>query len=277
MICPQPGPAHRAFANTADLGTSRLRLVTLSPRRCIFCDYKIDAKAPPEHVIPKWVGREYPNAMFLQTFADGSTRRSKTIKITVDTVCEDCNHHWMSDLETQGSVLLKPMLKGHTQGLGIEQQARLATWATKTAVTLDQTYPPSEQVFAPDACKWLMENELPPPGVIVHFGRYAGNGDFLTFAHNDLYRRAIPEGTRPGPPDASRSFIRIDQLIVEVTITQDAKLDLRAAGRNINDMIIKIWPTTAPVAWPPRLAHNDQAWTAYVNPTLPNAPGYKPT
>jgi hypothetical protein len=247
-----------------------------APRRCIFCDREIDAKTPPEHVIPKWVAREYPHAMFIQTFADGSTRRSKTIEITVSTVCRYCNHHWMSDLETEGSPMLKPMLKGNPQGMSIEQQALLATWATKTAMTLDQTYAPSERVFPASACKWLMENTLPSPGVIVHFGRYVGNGDFLALVHNDLYRRAIPVGTRPGPPDASRSFIRIDQLIMEVTITQDAKLDLRATGRDINDMILKVWPSAAPVAWPPRLAHNDQAWTAYVNPTLPNAPGYTP-
>jgi hypothetical protein len=241
-------------------------------RCCIFCHGLIAADAPPEHVIPKWVGRAYPEATFLQTFADGTTRRSKTIEITVPTVCETCNKHWMSDLENHGSRLLKSMLRGDTQGMNIEQQALLATWATKTAMTLDQTYAPNEQVFPPYACKWLKEHQLPSPGTIVHLGRYVGQGDFLAIAHNDLYRRFVPEGARTAPPDASRSFIRIDQLITEVTITQDAKLDLRATGADINDMIMKIWPTVGPAAWPPRLAHNDQAWSAYTHPTLPDAP-----
>jgi hypothetical protein len=242
-------------------------------RRCVFCDREIEANAPPEHVIPKWVRKLYPKgAVYTLTRRDGRSFRSKTIDIAIKTVCKDCNHHWMSDLETQSSPIVGPMLKGSKQGLSIEQQALLATWATKTAMALDQTYPSSEQVFTTESCKSLMEKKLPSPGVIVHLGRYVGDGDFLAIAHNDLYKTAIPAGTRPRPPDASRSFIRLDQLIIEVTITQDAKLDLRATGRDITDMIIKIWPSAAPLAWPPRHAHNDQAWAAYTNPTLPDAP-----
>ena len=242
-------------------------------RQCVFCHRDIETKASREHVIPKWVRKLYPKgAVFTLTRRDGGSFQSKTIDITINTVCKDCNNHWMSDLEARSSPIVGPMLKGVTQGLSVEQQALVSTWATKTAMTLDQTYPASEQVFAPALCKLLMEHQLPSPGVIVHFGRYVGDGAFLAIAHNDLYRRAIPPGTRPRPPDASRSFVRLDQLIVEVTVTQDAKLDLRATGRDINDMIIKIWPSAVPVAWPPRLVHGDQSWEAYVNPTLPDAP-----
>lgn len=243
-------------------------------RRCIFCNGEIDAKAPPEHVISKWIRRLYPKgAVFTLTRRDGRSFRSKTIDITVDTVCGDCNHHWMSDLESHASPIVGPMLKGGTQGLSVEQQALVATWATKTAMTLDQSYTPSERVFTPEQCKWPMQHKLPLPGVIVQLGRYVGTGDFLAIAHNDLYRTAIPVGTSPGAPDASRSIIRLDQLVMEVTVTEDAELDLRATGANIGDVLIKIWPSVAAAVWPPRHDFNDQSWAAFVTPDLPDASG----
>jgi hypothetical protein len=89
--------------------------------------------------------------------------------------------------------------------------------------------------------------------------------------HNDLYRRPIPVGTRPGPPDGHRTAIRIDQFVFEVNVTSDANLDLRAAQIDVRDLLLPIWPSTAPVAWPPRIAMNDATWTSFIEPELPDA------
>jgi hypothetical protein len=160
-------------------------------RRRAFCQGEIEPGAPPEHVIPKWIGRAYPKAMFVRTDRHGRQIRSKVIKIMVDTVCSDCNHHWMSDLETWASPMLKRMLKGEHQGLTVEEQVTLAEWATKTAMALDQNYPPEERVGPAQVCKELMDRKLPPPGVGVHLAHYTGSGDFLKIAHNDLYMRLV--------------------------------------------------------------------------------------
>jgi hypothetical protein len=240
-------------------------------RRCAFCDGVIPADAPPEHVIPQWIGRAYPGAMFTTTDMSGRKITSKVIEITVDTVCTRCNHGWMSDLETKASFLLKPMLKGERQGLSIEQQALLAQWATKTSMTLDQTSAPEQRLFSTDQCKRLMDNELPPPGTGVQLSRYAGEGVFLDFGHNDLYRTAIADISNPGPPDGFRTAIRIDKLVLEVNVTSDSNLDLRPAGRNVRDLIMPIWPSVAPTSWPPPIAMSDATWKSFIEPDLPDA------
>jgi hypothetical protein len=245
-------------------------------RRCAFCGREIDAKAPPEHVIPKWVGRAYPNAMFVRTDRHGKQVRSKVIEITVDTVCDDCNHHWMSDLETWASPMLKPILKGERQGLTVEQQVTLAQWATKTAMALDQEYPPEERVWSPEVCKELMARKLPPPGVGVQLAHYTGTGDFLKIAHNDLYMRFIPPSTRPGPPDGHRTAFRIDHLVVEVHRTKDPlRLSIGAANKPrvvLRDILTPIWPTAEATSWPPRESFSDPTWDSFVEPNLPDAP-----
>ena len=241
-------------------------------RRCIFCHREIKPSAPPEHVIPKWVCREYPNAMFETRYRDGRAVKSKVLEITVETVCKDCNHHWMSDLETWASPMLKPMLKGETQGLSIEQQVVIAQWAGKTAMTLDQTFPVAEErIFTAAQCKELMERRLPPPGVGVQLGRYVGGGIFLDFGHNDLYRTVPPEGPGRDRPDGYRTAMRIDQLVVEVNVTRDADLELRLVQTDIRDLLLPVWPCTGPLAYPPRIAMSDDTWASFIAPALPDA------
>jgi hypothetical protein len=240
-------------------------------RRCIFCGGEIEASAPPEHVIPQWISRAYPNAMFTTKHRDGRVITSKVLEITVETVCKTCNHHWMSDLETWASPMLKPMLKGGTQGLSVQQQVLIAQWATKTAMTLDQTFPViEERIFTAAECRQLMDRKLPPLGVGVRLGRYVGGGIFLDFGHNDLYR-AVPEDSRRDRPDGYRTAMRIDQLVVEVNVTSDAHLDLRVAQIDVRDLLLLIWPVSAPLAWPPRIAMTDDTWASFIAPDLPDA------
>ncbi len=242
-------------------------------RSCAFCHNEIARNAPPEHVIPKWVGRQYPGAKFITRHREGRVTEGEVIDITAETVCKACNHHWMSDLETWASPKLKPMLKGGTEGLSIEQQQVIARWATKTAMTLDQAFSLDERVFSIDKCKQLMDRELPPPGIGVQLGHYIGTGIFLDFGHNDLYRGAVDDPANPGPPDGHRTAIRIDELIVEVNMTSDGNLDLRSstAGVDIRDLLLPVWPALSPVAWPPRLAMGDDTWTSFVEPEMPDA------
>jgi hypothetical protein len=214
--------------------------------------------------------------MFVHTDRHGRRIRSKVIEITVDTVCHPCNHHWMSDLETWASPLLKKMLKGQRQGLTVAQQALLAQWATKTAMTLDQVYPPRERLWTPAVCKELMDRKLPPPGIGVRLGHYTGGGPFLQVSPHDLYSRVVPKGTRPGAPDGHRTPIRIDHLILEVHRSNSGILSTRIGGTDrplaLADILVTIWPTApAPTSWPPRYVFGDRTWDSFVQPNLPDA------
>jgi hypothetical protein len=248
----------------------------MSERSCVFCDSAITDGTPPEHVIPQWISRLKPKRAFFihpsDPYRETPEHRGKRIELTADTVCRDCNHHWMSDLETQASPTLKPMIAGHVCGLDVPTQALLARWATKTAMTWDQTYEPEDRVFPRELCRSLMKQPVPPPGTAVFVGRYAGSGDWISMEHNNLYRIAPVDPSNPGPPDAYRSAIRIGQLIADVSVTEDFKPIVSATGGDINRTLIRIWPSVTVTSWPPKLAFGDATWESFINPDLPNTP-----
>jgi hypothetical protein len=109
---------------------------------------------------------------------------SKVPTVKTDKVCEDCNGHWMSDLETRASPLLTPMIPGEGRSLSIEEQAFIAVWGIKTDMTW-QTSPTEFRATPLRDYKHLRLHRTPPPHTRVRLGRYAGSR-FLAFADHNL-------------------------------------------------------------------------------------------
>jgi hypothetical protein len=239
-------------------------------RTCVFCDEHIAPGTPAEHVIPDWIRRLRPDGTVYQHKSKQPgvlTHRSKRIDITAKTVCRECNHGWMSDLETKASPILKPMIEGRLQGLSIEQQVLLSQWATKTAFMLDQSFRPSERAVPVSACRYLKRYELPPPGTVVQLGHYEDAGDFIATAHNRLYARKVANRKDPGPADAFRAAMRIHRLVIGITVIDRAPITLRATGDY--PMLTTIWPSAELASWPPGLAFDDRTWAGFMEPELP--------
>jgi hypothetical protein len=240
-------------------------------RTCVFCDEHIAPGTPAEHVIPDWIRRLRPDGTLYQHKSKQPgvlTHRSKRIDMTAKTVCRECNHGWMSDLETNASPILKPMIDGRPQGLSVEQHVLLSQWATKTAFMLDQSFKPSERAVPFSACRYLKQYELPPPGTVVQLGHYEGDGDFIATAHNRLHARKVDNREDPGPADAFRAAMRIHQLVIGVTVIDGAPITLRATG-DYPDLLTTIWPSAELASWPPGLASTIEPGPGSWSPNCP--------
>lgn len=226
-------------------------------RRCVFCDGEIPDDAPPEHVLPQWLRKFRPKGkVFLHIFNPEEHGKAlqppprpnfsaKKFELTADTICPTCNHGWMSDLETNCSPLLTPMIEGKPQGLDIPRQTLLSQWAVKTALTWDQSQPPERRMIPVRFCRWLYKHRLPPPGATVRLGQYRGSDpeEFVEMVYNAMYLE-VPADSVPLPePEAHRATIRIGQLVMELIITKDGRTVVRAVRGNINDLLITIWPS----------------------------------
>jgi hypothetical protein len=248
--------------------------------RCAFCNQEILKGTSPEHVIPKWMNKFRPKGKVLRHTTkpemrgdveyprptDAPDHNSNTFDLTADTVCESCNHGWMSDLETHGSPLLTPMIEGKTQGLTVEQQWLLGQWIAKTALTWDQSNKPARRLFPLRFHHWLYKHRLPPPGATIQLGRYEGAGELVEMVYDAMYLEVPADPVNPGPPQAHRATIRVDQLVMELTITEDAKPRVAIWGGDIADMLITIWPSVTVTSWPPSLSFDRHALDAFIDP-----------
>lgn len=106
----------------------------MAQRQCLFCDDQANSR---EHLWPKWMLEKLPP---IQTII-GSVGKNKDIpvgrELKVRCVCEDCNGGWMSDLETDNTPLLGPLVDGKSSRFDLQQQHSIAAWALKTAMIMD--------------------------------------------------------------------------------------------------------------------------------------------
>jgi hypothetical protein len=105
---------------------------------CPFCHRKHRSKRG-EHIIPKWMSREFPNAKWeLEDQLTKHVRKStRYIHLTTPLPCPRCNNGWMSDLEKASKPILVPLMHGVTSILTPRDQIIIALWLVKTAMVYD--------------------------------------------------------------------------------------------------------------------------------------------
>ncbi len=119
---------------------------------CVFCGSTgTDFKS--EHWVPQWVSRgAIPKGKgILHNVPGRDPWPSKIVDLTVRHVCSECNHHWMSDMESRIRDVALPLTRGEHASLSEPDVQRLAAWGFLKAITLElgrpnehtPTYPPA--------------------------------------------------------------------------------------------------------------------------------------
>jgi hypothetical protein len=102
---------------------------------------------------------------------DPITYARRPFEDTIGGVCSTCNNGWMSLLETDVQPSLTPMMTtGVSASLTPEMRLKLATWAVKTTLVLDQLTPAKRAV--PDSeYLFFYQRQAPLPYHEVLIGR----------------------------------------------------------------------------------------------------------
>jgi hypothetical protein len=103
---------------------------------CIFCD---EPAGNTEHVFPRWILDRKDMGKSRLTFGNRPGLVLDKTHLTVKTVCETCNNHWMNDLEGEVKPILSPIFDDQAFSINEQQQTVLAVWVTKVAFLLDST------------------------------------------------------------------------------------------------------------------------------------------
>ncbi|MCP3682534.1 MAG: hypothetical protein GY861_07565 [bacterium] len=161
-------------------------------RQCIFCGNK---PVTNEHVFGTWLSPLFPAPTAKQMFIDRETfvkgqstnitrRYPLNIDLQVKQVCSSCNSGWMSNLENEVMAILPEIFNGTKSSITYDEQSILASWATKTAITIQYT---DKRPLVPiRRRKWLLNNRTPPPDTSVWIARYDGEG-LATVISKDLF------------------------------------------------------------------------------------------
>ena len=123
--------------------------------RCFFCG--ATEGLTREHLLPDWLpdvlpAESEPVMHFRQIGKDPAERREwlrRPFRERSHVACGDCNHHWMSDLETAASKALAPLVRHEPSWLGAEAQSLAAGWAFKTCLVLQASQ--TDEPMAPRA------------------------------------------------------------------------------------------------------------------------------
>jgi hypothetical protein len=217
---------------------------------CVFCG-ATGTDFRPEHWVSQWISRAViPAHKRVVHHVPGREIWVRNLfDLTVDHVCPNCNHHWMSDIESRAQPIALPLIqKDVAKMLSPTQQRRLATWCFLKVITAELGRPAHEKPTYPD---WIYEgfgqHHHPPDVCLISIGFRDDLGDPELFVwwKSEGHEYALADGREA---NGYRTTIAIGHLVIDVLgVLVPAKLEVEDDRR-----LLRIWPvSTRSLQWPP--------------------------
>ena len=234
-------------------------------RHCLFCPSPANSI---EHVWPAWVLRRLrrPNISGVEGEQAGRRVRWSGIDPAVRArcVCRDCNHGWLSALETTAQPIIGALIQDIAVSLDREQQAIAAAWAAKMSMMIEATRGASSGLFYSQHQREAFRSHgALPLGSTVWLGRYVGGKyAFLDCADGS---HASGDGARPASAYVS-TFVagRLAFQVLSIRLGPEHSgfrgPSIPQSARPWDEATVQIWPTErVAVGWPPRRSFSDRA------------------
>lgn len=221
---------------------------------CPFCGSAEDMS--DEHIYPKWFSR--------WLFTQGAKvsiqeRQIKKLDFTAP-VCEDCNNRWMSVLENDVQPVLMSMFKSSANppsrvALDVEQQHRLAFWATKTVYMLDA----GDRPEIPRGFLHALANQRRPATSVVIWMTTCD------YRMGLRWHRKLLSVRRDGSTESLVIHFAIFNVVFEIFMHFNEgtieMIDSRASTA-WDETLVRIWPPNEqPVMWPLKYGiHSERSW-----------------
>lgn len=233
---------------------------------CPFCDRNHKRKPNRgEHVIPKWISREFPNATWLvANRLTGYIRESqKYINITTAIPCTNCDNVWMSDLEKVAGPILKPLIHGQRSILTLRDQQVIVWWMFKTAAMFDLhsfERAPRPRYFPDNELRIFARTGAFNPAYQFYVGKYSGAHAFQL---QETHSTVEVANTRTLIPESDPLWGYALTIVIEKLVLQSfcAKVPtplpwLMQDFRPFAHQIASFPPMN--IQWPPPLSFRDQ-------------------
>lgn len=236
---------------------------------CIFCGFR--GKLTGEHVWPDRLREFIPAVPGMQVRLLGLNMEQIAERTWPGDIyankprvtCHDCNHGWLNKLEDRAMPWLRPMVSGSTLAIPLSRDGQTAVAAYVLRVLVIAGYmTPDPLIVLPSATRSLFNHHEPSPHEHIWVGNYDGSVRNLGIA----VRRLQIEPTRNSPPsswsDAYVATLGIGNLAVQI-FGHDGHYPLSVETRDPREML-RIWPRTPSLSWPPPLRLNDEGLQALI-------------
>lgn len=225
-------------------------------RPCVFCG-KTDSPPSREHVLAKWISREFPDTASweIENLVTGTKFSDHQISLVTRKPCKRCNEGWMCQLEGAVKPILVPLMKGEQLTLTPNWQLLIVRWFAKT-VMAHEFLDKGPYYFQPDERHALESALIVPSPTLFFLGHYAGPKPASTYAvHIPLTAGADTDG--PTRIEGYSATFTIKQLAMQVfSLRVPPALPFDNIGWQLPPTIAmmadQIWPiTTDNLHWPP--------------------------
>ncbi len=234
----------------------------MGARQCIFCPNAADSK---EHLWPDWA-LESIGSQFVEMRKGRSASKWFRGPIKVKHVCEECNHGWMSDLETSVRPYMGPMLHGVSLSLRKDQQTAISFWIIKTAMVLQATASSEHHFYNRIECEALRSSSAIPVRSLIWLGRFSGNGLLADGIELRFNIDNVPKAA-----NGCVTTIILGQFVAQVLTVHygpeqhNKNVRIHCGDGPWDRALINIWPTSASVEWPATLSFTESSFMPYTS------------
>lgn len=226
---------------------------------CTFCG-KNDSKPSKEHVLPKWVTNEFPDAIKWETInrlTNYTRKTTKHVNITAKHPCENCNNGWLSRLENKAKPILAPLIHGVPTTLSPSAQAVIGIWFFARAVMFDlhsEKATPRVRYFENAEHRLLKIRLACDPYYQFFIAAYAEKQ--LGFLQEDQLNVRLGTESDPGTDDvrAYAFTLCIEHLILQIFCVKGIDGSTGYVMRNFDRFCAPLIPNASAITWPPERA-----------------------
>jgi hypothetical protein len=167
----------------------------------------------------------------------------------------------MNDIDIEVREAMTRLIRGQLIEIDLAERRLLATWATKTAIVLEQTRGLSDLtrrrgLAPPQAARELFATRSPPKPCWIWIGQvapYEAGARWMSVPIPLI--RVDPEATTSyGAPYALLHTLLIGAVIIQILLAPKTKIFEETAAqrtREGSDWMRLLWPETARFDWPP--------------------------
>jgi hypothetical protein len=230
---------------------------------CPFCDSR--NHLTDEHIWPIWYSKELGKR---GAKLSGQAVVNGRIDITVP-VCATCNNRWMSVLESDAGPLLISMTDAASSvdskiSLSSKDQARLATWAVKTAYLIDVYQQPS--IVPRGFLHQLALQRRPNNNTVVWLAGFTPDSALRAEKRALNFLTNTGERTHNSPNAFAVTFTILNVLFQVLGNFNDEHFTLRDERHQYQPALFRIWPNPEEsLAWPPAFGFSSKSWSGLVD------------